>query len=147
MEKKLYPLLLLLALTGISLLLSEIYLAETPLAVIKGRSMLPLLREGDIVFIVKVKPDEIVEGDIVVFEWRGGLIIHRVVDRVVVDGKYYYVTKGDNNPFEDVYYYPGAPFEKIIGKTLSINGAVFKIPYLGSLTLLLRGEYGFSIYR
>ncbi len=76
--------------------------AEAPMAVVSGTSMLPLFHEGDIVFLYKPAPQKIHVGDVIVYKrCGGGYIIHRVIDIVVVGKRYYYVTKGDNNPFDD----------------------------------------------
>lgn len=115
---------------------------ELMLAVVRGRSMIPLLRQGDIVFIVRTKPEEIKNGEIIVFRGRGGeLIIHRVVDIVFINNTYYYVTKGDNNPGPDVWHFgnmPGIPFDKVVGKVVDINDFVLKIPYIGEITLMFK---------
>ncbi|MEM1639222.1 MAG: signal peptidase I [Desulfurococcaceae archaeon] len=117
---------------------------EPIVAVVKGKSMLPLLREGDIVFITRVKPSEINIGDVVVYKTpMGTLIIHRVIGIVVENNKYYYVTKGDNNPAPDFLYFvngKGIPYERIVGKVIELNGVIFKIPYLGNLALMIRNE-------
>jgi signal peptidase len=104
--------------------------------------MIPLLRQGDIVFIVKAKPEEIKIGEVIVFRGRGGeLIIHRVVDIVSMNNTYYYVTKGDNNPGPDVWHFgnkPGIPFDRVVGKVVGINDFVLKIPYIGEITLMFK---------
>jgi signal peptidase len=127
--------------TLLVVLSSLMFLAEIPLAVVKGESMFPLLREGDLVIIVRVKPEDIDVGDIIVFRTPNGrLVVHRVIDIVEVNGRKYYVTMGDNNRVRDVYYPVGVPYDRVIGKLMSFNGAVFKIPYLGHLSLLFKGS-------
>jgi signal peptidase len=118
---------------------------EAPAAIVKGRSMLPLLREGDIVFIVACKPNEIGVGDIVVFRSNYGnrLVIHRVIGVVYENGKYYYITKGDNNVIPDYSefdYGIGVNQARVIGKVFSINDYILKIPYIGNLALVFRGD-------
>lgn len=121
---------------------SKLFMAEVPVAVVKGNSMLPLLREGDIVFIVKSGPQNIEVGDIVVYRtYTGSLIIHRVIEVREIDGKYYYVTKGDNNNIPDVHHFDygiGISGERVVGKVVSVDHTVFKIPYIGNLVLLFR---------
>ncbi len=113
-----------------------------PLAVVRGHSMLPLLREGDIVFLVHRGPQDIRVGDIVVYRsLRGHLIIHRVIAIIKYGNEYEYVTKGDNNPRDDsfLFEYPpgrGVPYDRVIGVVWEIKGVPFKIPYLGAVTLL-----------
>ncbi len=133
--------------------------AEAPMAVVSGTSMLPLFREGDIVLLYKPPPNEIRVGDVVVYKrCGGGYIIHRVIDVVRIDDRYYYRTKGDNNPYDDsrlrqFYEYspiricsdirtPGIPYERIVGVAVEVNGFTFKIPYLGYLSLMFTGILG-----
>jgi signal peptidase len=107
--------------------------------------MFPLLREGDIVFIVRCKPDEIRAGDIIVYKSRieNKLIIHRVINIVYSNGEYYYITKGDNNAIIDIGEFDrnlGVNQKRVVGKVLSIGNYVFKIPYIGNLALMLRNN-------
>jgi len=111
------------------------------LAVVKGISMLPTLREGDIVFITRPPPEAIKPGDVIIYDAGGKLIIHRVIDVRIKGEEYYYVTKGDNNPGPDIFYFDngiGVPYDRVIGRVLAVNGYVVKIPYLGYLSLLIR---------
>ncbi|MCD6301393.1 MAG: signal peptidase I [Staphylothermus sp.] len=117
--------------------------SETPIAVVKGYSMFPLLREGDIVFAYKPKPADIREGEVIIYRSIDGkLIIHRVVEVVIKDNRYYYITKGDNNPVPDYAEFrgPGVPYERVEGVVIEMNNAVFKIPYLGYLSLWFHGN-------
>ncbi len=112
--------------------------SQAPIAVVDGYSMFPVLRMGDIVFSYKCSPQDIHVGDIIIYRGIDGkLIIHRVIKVIVRDGKYYYVTKGDNNPIEDYFEFtgPGVPYSRVVGKVFDINGAVFKIPYLGYVSI------------
>jgi len=125
--------------------LSGTLLAEIPVAVVKGSSMLPLLREGDIVIVLKCGPGDIRVGDVIVFRTQTGrLVVHRVVGvKVGEDGTYYYVTQGDNNAFPDFQHFErglGVPYWRVVGKVASVNDFVFKVPYLGHLALMIRGE-------
>lgn len=72
-----------------------------------------------------------------------GDIVHRVMFRINVDGKYYYLTRGDNNPILDlqVYDYPSnlgnhpVPQDRLRGKVIG------RIPYLGYFKLFLSGYF------
>lgn len=132
-------LILLLVVAAIAVVVKT-YFADIPIAVVKGNSMLPLLREGDVVFIVKSGPHEIKEGDVIVFRTPDNamLIIHRVIKVVRTDNIPYYVTKGDNNPFKDAYYPIGVPYGKVVGKVASVGNSVYKVPYIGYITLMFR---------
>jgi len=135
--------------------------AEAPMAVVSGTSMLPLFHEGDIVLLYKPSPQDIRVGDVIVYKrCGGGYIIHRVIDIVVVGDRYYYVTKGDNNPFDDsrlgqFYEYsplricsnvrvPGIPYERVVGVAVEVNGMTFKIPYLGYISFMFTHFFGGS---
>ena len=133
--------------------------SELPLAVVEGRSMRPLLRDGDLVVVVKEDPSEIKVGDIIVYKTMDGrYIIHRVIGVEIFDGKYYYRTKGDNwvtNPIEDCRFYDrvqgaaedfgcgvgriGVGYDRVVGVVMEIDGSSLKIPYLGYISLLLHG--------
>jgi signal peptidase I len=77
-------------------------------------------------------------------DYYGGVgdIVHRAFFKINVDGKRYYLTKGDNNPVMDHqnYYCPRPdvrnspiPEENLRGKV------IFRIPYLGYLKLFVMG--------
>ncbi|HDN75905.1 MAG TPA: signal peptidase I [Acidilobales archaeon] len=125
------------------------------LAVIEGKSMEPLLKYGDLVLVTRVSPQDIHVNDVIVYKScrPGNMIIHRVINVVVRDGKYYFVTQGDNNPFPDsalpgnefregypctLKNAPGVPSERVIGKVIEINGNPIKIPYVGLITILFK---------
>jgi signal peptidase len=123
---------------------------STPLVIVEGNSMLPTLYNGDLVIIYKPPPSDINVGDIVVYRSpiTGRLVIHRVIKINSHDGvSYYYITKGDNNPVDDVAQGleppGGIAYEEILGVVISIKTgeykAPFRIPYLGLLTRMLRG--------
>lgn len=112
--------------------------SSTPLAVVEGYSMFPVLREGDLVFAYRPPPNDIHVGDIIIYRSLSGrLIIHRVIKVIVYSGEYYYVTKGDNNIAPDLSQFrgPGVSYDRIEGKIVALNGYVFKIPYLGYLSI------------
>ncbi|RLG84041.1 MAG: signal peptidase I [Thermoprotei archaeon] len=111
-------------------------------AVVSGRSMYPVLRTGDIVFVLPRQVcGEISVGDVIVYrDTANELIIHRVIAVERCGNETYFRVKGDNNPIEDYYKYVacplnsevrGIPESRVAGKVLSIAGAVLKIPYLG----------------
>ncbi len=139
--------LLLTAVILINPLLKAATGVKTPLAVVRGTSMLPLFRKGDIVIIVKKPPNEIKPGDVVVYKSIHGnrLIIHRVIAVLHINGEYEYVTKGDNNPFDDsfLFEYPqgrGVPYCRIVGVVWRPFNMDFKIPLIGALALLFKGR-------
>ncbi len=119
-------------------ILTSITGSTTPLAVVEGYSMFPVLREGDLVFAYRPPPSDIHVGDIIIYRaLTGQLIIHRVIKVIVYNGEYYYVTKGDNNFAPDLGQFrgPGISYDRVEGKIVILNGYVFKIPYLGYLSI------------
>lgn len=84
--------------------------------------------KGDILFIVGVKPEEIKEGDVIIFQTnRKNPLIHRVVDinRNSETGDYIFSTIGDNNNGQ-------LSEEEDIMESQIIGKAIFKLaPYIG----------------
>ncbi len=84
-----------------------------PVAIVEGTSMYPSLQNGDMVVYKAIDSQRIANGTIIVFvQGNTGVtfldtltkpvIIHRVVGSFIqADGTVYYVTKGDNNNFND----------------------------------------------
>lgn len=125
---------------GIFLLIQAVLFAVLgvfpPYRVISSGSMEPVYYQGDVVFIKKVDPYQLVVGDIIVFNADGGgiPIVHRIIEIVEEGDTLYFVTKGDSNSFQDTYYHPlkGVPESEIVGKP------VFKIPKVGWLSIWFR---------
>jgi signal peptidase I len=98
-----------------------------PMAAISSNSMWPALKQGDIIFIKKVSPEDIKVDDIIVWQQEErGFVIHRVI-KIKENA---IITRGDANTAED----PPVAFEKIVGKMLEFRGNALKIPYLGKIT-------------
>ncbi len=66
-----------------------------------------------------------------------GDIIHRIFAAMNVDGKYYILTKGDNNPILDIesLNYP-------VNSSDVIGYVVTDVPYLGFPSLIIKGQVG-----
>ncbi len=119
---------------------------EVPLAVIESGSMERTLHIGDVVIVRGASPREIKTGDIIVFRakfLRGSLAVHRVIKVVEVNGRIYFLTKGDANVAPDplVYGVGSVSEEDLKGKVIA------KIPLVGYMTLtfstILSGILGF----
>ena len=67
----------------------------------KGYSMFPTLRAGDVGTVTKCSVDDIRIGDIVVFREDNKLIAHRLVKIKQNNGNTLYITKGDKNSYYD----------------------------------------------
>ena len=115
---------------------------QNPMVVVISGSMEPTLNKGDLVFLRGMDPDDIKtgmiedkSGDIIVYDARGiwegapeDPIIHRVVDKINIGGVWYFLTKGDANPYPDRAYIPE---DRILGV---VSG---KIPYIGWIKIFL----------
>lgn len=72
-------------------------------------SMKPFLEIGDIILCSDCDPMQLKKGDIITYdgttgEFAGRKVTHRVVKEAYLndaDGKYYLITKGDDNPIDD----------------------------------------------
>lgn len=105
-------------------------------------SMAPAIDAGD--GYVIVSPGEVETGDVVVFRSpdRGGLVTHRVVERVD-DG---FLTKGDANAETDqATGMAPVPRSAIEGEVLSIGGSPLVVPGLGTFVHTLRTHWLLAI--
>ncbi|MCE4627800.1 MAG: signal peptidase I [Desulfurococcales archaeon] len=113
------------------------------IAVVEGRSMEPTMHTGDLVFLRSEPPEKIKPGDVVVYKTDGRYIIHRVINVYIFKGNYCYIIKGDNNPVPDPGFPAcgsrGIPYSAIIGVVYSVDGSVVKIPYLGGISVMVKG--------
>ena len=93
---------------------------------VKGRSMLPNIIEGDLVFIKPCSTTDVNVGDIVVYQRGDTFIIHRVVEKVVVGNEVLLRTKGDNNPIPDT---------SLVNNKMLRGVVILHLPSLGILTI------------
>jgi signal peptidase I len=113
-----------------------------PLTVVEGNSMEPTLHNGDLVYYTG--GGKVSNGTIIVFAQDNSgnpllsgltepLVIHRVVGIVVdADGSVYYVTKGDNNEFND----SRVRFDRVLGAEALV------VPRVGLAFLFLKSPQG-----
>ncbi|MDP2673095.1 MAG: signal peptidase I [Nanoarchaeota archaeon] len=82
--------------------------------------------KGDILFIIKAKPEKLKVGDVIIFEGnQKNPIIHRVINMKKENEKYIFSTMGDNNNGQ-------LSVEKEISSNQLIGKSVFRItPWLG----------------
>ncbi len=83
---------------------------------ITGRSMYPLLRDGDHIRIIHGYAG-LQRGDIAVFQCERGLIAHRVILLSETDMVPIFVTKGDNR----LRFDPPTPRDRIVGRVVAIK--------------------------
>lgn len=108
---------------GIAAVTRAISGTNIPIAAVESPSMVPTMPTGSLIFIQKISPQDIVAGanpvgDIVVFDdpqyptttvMDYGIFAvynptpwsHRVIDETVINGTYYFLTKGDANAYPD----------------------------------------------
>ncbi len=93
------------------------------------------LNIGDLVLVRKVPPNEIHEGDVIMYKVGKYEIVHRVINKT----DDHFQTKGDANPYM-------LPFEYNVSYSQVTGKVVGKIPYLGwpkvLLTYLIMGIGG-----
>ena len=122
--------------------------AEKPVMAVVSSSMEPTFSKGDLVVIKGVDPEDVKVGDIIVYynPFRHIPVVHRVVAIEEIDGKRYFITKGDNdrtNPYPDqdprVMLAPPVSEEYLRGKV------IFWIPKVGWVKVFfteLAAKYG-----
>ena len=116
-----------------------------PVTIVQGTSIYPTLQNGDMVFYKGIDPQRIVNGTIIVYVQSNTgvtffdaltkpVIIHRVVGSFrQADGSVYYVTKGDNNNFNDS---SAVQFNHVLGTPVQV------IPKAGFLLLFVSSPQG-----
>ena len=92
-----------------------------PVAIATG-SMEKEIYAGDVVLIQKCKSNDVNVGDIIEYKMEGYTVIHRIIEKRQRSGKYFYITKGDNN---------NAPDIKEVNEDQLIGKVIFKIKYIG----------------
>ncbi|KAI8544331.1 hypothetical protein RHMOL_Rhmol08G0288200 [Rhododendron molle] len=111
----------------------------SPIVVVLSESMEPGFQRGDILLLHMGK-DPIRAGEIVVFnvEGRNIPIVHRVikVHERKDNGEVDVLTKGDNNPVNDISLY--APGQHWLRQEHIMGRAVGFLPYLGWATIIMK---------
>lgn len=98
------------------------------LIAIASNSMVPTFSKGDAILIYKTGVENIDIGDVLVFKKGQVVISHRVINKVNLDNKVYFYTKGDANLTDDEGY---VKEEDVIGKVNSI------VKYIGWPTVFI----------
>lgn len=99
-------------------------------------SMQSEIYAGDLAIVKEVDPDELKEGDVIAFRQGDIVITHRIERIIEENGEKQFITKGDNNNFEDVYpVYPNM----IEGKF------EFKIAKLGNVAIFIQTPMGTAV--
>lgn len=111
----------------------------SPWHVVEGNSMYPYIEDRDAVLVMPAEPEELKQGDVVVFpdpELEGSSIVHRIVSLENRQGRLYAVTKGDANPVVDPL---PIPLNRIIGKVRVV------LPMGGAFLEFLHSPQGFLL--
>jgi signal peptidase len=112
---------------------------ESPLMVVSSGSMVPVLNVGDIIIVRGINPRVVTVGTIIIFHspYEYDMpIVHRVIAVVNDSGTLFFETKGDHNGVQDGWQVPAS----------NIMGVyVAKIPYIGLVSLELRGPLGVTL--
>jgi signal peptidase I len=85
---------------------------------LQGDSMWPTIPAGSLVEVVRTSADDLKVGDIVVWQRRGVLIAHRIVEKAQRGSDTFLVTKGDNSAASDRLLSQNA----ILGRVVAIYG-------------------------
>ena len=115
--------------------LSIAFATPMPVVTVVSDSMVPIINRGDLLLVTSPKNAKI--GDIVVYKVSvmGNIpIVHRLIGKETVNGKEYWVIKGDNNPSSDPWLITD---DNIVGKV------VLDFPLLGYPRMLLYRLLGF----
>ena len=121
-----------MAIFGVSLLWLNSGLLGVRTFLIRGGSMQPILKAGDVVIVKPCDPENIQIGDIILFNNSEKWIMHRVIDIKRSSGALEFTTKGDANKIAD----QPITLRQVNGK------AVLKIPKIGWLSLYLKKLVG-----
>lgn len=91
-------------------------------------SMNPKIKKGDVAIIEKIdgKYDTLKKGQVIAFKYEGVIVVHRLIDVIKDQGKYYFYTKGDANANPDNF---------VIEEQNVIGTVDHKISYLGIPTV------------
>ncbi|UCH57804.1 MAG: signal peptidase I [Candidatus Bathyarchaeota archaeon] len=116
-----------------------------PVMVVVSESMIPTLGVGDFIIVGQIQDfSEIVAepapiGDIFVYRRTGSsdeYIVHRAIEKELLDDEWQFVTKGDNNIGED---WPPIKESRVMGKVVG------RVPVIGYFPLFIKTSLGFVL--
>lgn len=100
--------------------------------VIATGSMTGELNKGDVAIFERYEDQFLGEGQVIVFEKDGSMIVHRIVDIEVINESTRYYTKGDANEDNDAGFITDGDIVGLVNH---------KVPYFGFPTLWLRSLF------
>lgn len=68
---------------------------------VRGRSMYPEVRDGEMVTVIPVGPAEVKVGDIILYRAGGGALAHRVIRTEMRSGRPVFILRGDASAVTD----------------------------------------------
>lgn len=72
------------------------------LFIVETDSMKPVFSGGDIIFVKKVEPKNLQEGDVISYSDSRSIVTHRIMGIDTIDSELSFITKGDANNTEDI---------------------------------------------
>ena len=129
MSKILTVIVLILMIATLMVISNQFYIGAY---VIATDSMTGELDRGDVAIYERYEDQLIIEGQVIVFEQGGSVIVHRVVDIEIINGITRYYTKGDANEDRDAGYI----FDSDI-----IGLVNYRLPFFGYPTLWVRSLF------
>ena len=63
---------------------------------VEGTSMMPLLKRGDRVVLKTADAEQLKRGDLIAYRDKGNIIVHRLIKKKRINGKWLLCQKGDN---------------------------------------------------
>ena len=125
-KKKIMPLILPTLLVLFMVYITSGFFHYHAIAIATG-SMTPNIKKGDVVVIEKTDDYENINvGQVIAYRKGNIIIVHRLIRKITVEGKYYFYTKGDANNAEDNYE---------ITEDMIIGIVNIKVPYIGYPTV------------
>ena len=127
-KNKILPLIIPALIVIFLVYLTSGYFKYHAIAIASG-SMTPNIMKGDVVVIEKTNDYEHIEiGDVLAHKKGNIIVVHRVIKKLMIDGEYYFYTKGDYNDSPDNYE---------ITQDMVYGIVNIKIPYIGYPTVWL----------
>lgn len=116
--------------TGIIIILTS-GIFKYKIIAIATNSMNPVFKRGDAIIYKKTDIKTLKEGDTIAFKYEGITITHRIVNIEYKNNKYYFETKGDNNPTKDGF---------ITSETQILGKVKYIIKYIGYPTIFINEQ-------
>lgn len=126
-RKTLMPFVPTLIITAICVYFVSGYFHFHAVAIASG-SMAPTIKKGDVVVIEKIdgKYNLLENGQVIAYKHGNIIVVHRLINIVESDNKYYFYTKGDANEGDD---------EWVVNEEEVIGIVNVKLPYIGLPTV------------